>query len=55
MGKGGGDRLAQGAASASWGPLDVSQAKWDSMWEPEILPVKPKRKPRTKRRSKLGK
>lgn len=34
MSTGFGDRLARGANKASWGPLDVSKEKWESIWEP---------------------
>jgi hypothetical protein len=46
--KGSGDRLARGNTSATWGPLNVSQDKWDmALGAPE--PKKPKRKKRPKK------
>lgn len=32
MGTGNGDKLARGAHSATWGPMNVSQQKWDAVF-----------------------
>jgi hypothetical protein len=45
--KGDGDKLARGAVRASYGPIRVSQEKWDAMFEEE----KPAKRPR-KRKSR---
>jgi hypothetical protein len=36
MANNGGDQLARGAKSATFGPpANISQAKWDAIWKPE--------------------
>ena len=42
---GAGDRLARGNVRASWGPLDVTQERWDAAFapaEPEVEGEEPK-------------
>lgn len=49
MGAGDGDRLARGNASASWGPLDVSQDKWEGIFGDE-----PEKKKKSRKGSRNG-
>jgi hypothetical protein len=38
----GGDALARGARSATFGPAKISQSKWDSIWADEPQETKEK-------------
>jgi len=50
MGTGSGDRLARGQHRASWGPLEVSQEKWNEAMG--IAPAKPAKKKKRKPKGK---